>query len=557
MKNWGCYAVLTELYCDEFKDSTPYPITFSNGLNIVLGTEGATNSIGKSTFLMILDFVFGGGDYLTLSKDVKTHIGDHNFCYAFSFNGQTHCYIRGTKKPNEVLVCDNNYHPISSMPIKDYREMLAHAYGMDTIGITWRDAVSPTFRIWQRDNDKPTLPLSRHRTDTHRSGIVRLLALFDRLNPVQSVLTAEEDAKSAIDAAKTAPTIYHLNMASNKKEFEENVKRIQELEDELQAVQESFGEKLPSELTKEQAKAVAELKHAQTPLLRQRTMLNNQLNALVNNHSLASKRLSKADFEQLKEFVPEFDTDYLSKIEGFHIGIKKLLTKQVNEEIKTTEEKLEAVNSKLKILDEQITHITTAPNITAASAETYHELKTEITNLQHANQNFQTKEKNREALKQAQVGIEKSTKDILHEIEKSINDYLKKVDGSFTDKKRNPPRLNLKKIDSYSYAIADDTGTGSGYRSLLSFDLALLEHSKLPVIMEDSFLFKQIETEAVNRILAHYNTIKNKQIFIALDEADKYDNKAKEIIRNNTRLHLDHDSEALFGKEWGKKKNVQ
>lgn len=56
------------------------------------------------------------------------------------------------------------------------------------------------------------------------------------LNPVQNVLTAEEDAKSAIDAAKTS-------------------------------------------------------------LLGQRTMLNSQLNILANNHSLASKRLSKADFE--------------------------------------------------------------------------------------------------------------------------------------------------------------------------------------------------------------------------------------------------------------------
>ena len=556
MKNWGCYTVLTELYCDKFKHTAPYPLIFNNGLNIVLGTEGATNSIGKSTFLMILDFVFGGNDYLTLSKDVKAHIGNHNFRFAFSFNGQKHYYIRGTEQPNEVCVCDKNYLPSDSIPIKDYREMLAHAYGMDNIGITWRDAVSPTFRIWQRDNDKPTLPLSRHRTDTHRSGIVRLLALFNALNHVQQYLTDEEKAKNAINAAKTAPSIYNLNMASNKKEFDDNVNKIKELEEQLQAVQESFGEKLPSELTKEQAKTVAELKHAQTPLLRQRTILNNQLNALVNNHSLGSKRLSKADFEQLKEFVPELDTDYLSKIEGFHIGIKKLLTKQVNEEIKTTEEKLKDVDSKLRILDEQITHITTAPNITAASAQTYHELKTEISNLQRANQNFQTKEKNRETLKQAQAVIEKSTKDILHEIEKSINDYLKKVDGSFTDEKRNPPKLNLKKIDSYSYAIADDTGTGSGYRSLLSFDLALLEHSKLPVIMEDSFLFKQIETEAVNRILAHYSTIKNKQIFIALDEADKYDNKAKEIIKNNTRMHLDHDSEALFGKEWGKKKNA-
>ena len=48
----------------------------------------------------------------------------------------------------------------------------------------------------------------------------------------------------------------------------------------------------------------------------------------------------------------------------------------------------------------------------------------------------------------------------------------------------------------------------------------------------------------------------DKQIFIALDEADKYNDIAKDIIKANTCLRLDHDSEALFGMEWGKKKNA-
>ena len=547
--------MLIELYCDKFKKSAPRPIVFDSGLNIVLGTKGATNSIGKSTFLMILDFIFGGDDYLKLSKDVMRHIGDHEFKFAFKFHDKKYCYIRATNMPNEVIVCDENYCSINSMPIRDYRETLARAYGVSNIGISWRDCVSPTFRIWQRDNDKPTLPLSRYRTDTHRSGIIRLLALFDKLTPVKEILDAEERAKDAIDAAKTAPSIYQLNIASGKQGFDNNKKRIQELQEQLKAVQASFGEKLPSLLTEEQAKTVFELKRAQTPLYRQRTMLTNQLNALKNNHTLGSKRLRKTDFEQLREFVPELNTDYLTQIEGFHTDIKKLLTKQVKEEIKVTEEKLKAVSAELKKLDEQITRITTAPNITAASAQAYHELKTEIAILQSANKNYLTKEKNREALKAAQFVIEEDTKDLLKQIEKSINNYLKRVDGSFTDEKRNPPELRLKKIDSYSYAIADDTGTGSGYRSLLSFDLALLEHSNLPVIMEDSFLFKQIETEAMNRILAHYDSIKEKQIFIALDEADKYGDNAKEIIRKNMCLRLDHEPEALFGKEWGKKKS--
>ncbi|MDK7259401.1 DUF2326 domain-containing protein [Gardnerella vaginalis] len=545
--------MLTELYCDKFKESAPQPIRFNSGLNVVLGTEGATNSIGKSTFLMILDFVFGGDDYLNLSKDVKTHIGDHSFSFAFNFNGKKHYYIRGTKDHNEVLVCNENYQPLNSMSIRDYREMLSHAYKIDSIGISWRDAVSPTFRIWQRDNDKPTLPLSRHRTDTHRSGIIRLLALFDMLIPVKNALENEENAKNALAAAKTASSVYQLNIASSKNDFENNTKRIQELEEQLKEVQNSFGEKLPSELTEEQAKIVAELKREQTPIYRQRTILTNRLNALINNHAIGSERFNKADFEQLKEFVPELDIDYLTKIEGFHAGIKKLLTKQVTDEIKATKEKLTIVNDRLNHLDEQIINITTAPSITAATAQTYHELKTEISSLQNANKNYLVKEENRETLKKTQGIVEETTKNLLNQIEKSINNYLKKVDESFTDEKRNPPKLSLKNIDSYSYAIADDTGTGSGYRSLLSFDLALLEHSKLPVIMEDSFLFKQIETEAVNRILAHYNTIKNKQIFIALDEIDKYNGNAKEIIKNSRCLRLDSNAEALFGKEWGKK----
>ena len=62
--------MLVEISCDKFIDagSVRAPITFSKGLNVVLGTETGTNSIGKSTFLLILDFVFGGEDYLTRAR---------------------------------------------------------------------------------------------------------------------------------------------------------------------------------------------------------------------------------------------------------------------------------------------------------------------------------------------------------------------------------------------------------------------------------------------------------------------------------------------------------
>ena len=56
--------MLVEVQCDKFikNGQIREPIRFHTGLNAVLGDDNGSNSIGKSTFLMILDFVFGGSD---------------------------------------------------------------------------------------------------------------------------------------------------------------------------------------------------------------------------------------------------------------------------------------------------------------------------------------------------------------------------------------------------------------------------------------------------------------------------------------------------------------
>ena len=58
--------MLVEVQCDKFieKGKKREAIQFHPGLNVVLGDDNGSNSIGKSTFLMILDFVFGGSDYI-------------------------------------------------------------------------------------------------------------------------------------------------------------------------------------------------------------------------------------------------------------------------------------------------------------------------------------------------------------------------------------------------------------------------------------------------------------------------------------------------------------
>ena len=54
--------MLLEIRCDKFATTvdgklvTRGPITFYEGLNTILGDKKAQNSIGKSTFLLVIDF---------------------------------------------------------------------------------------------------------------------------------------------------------------------------------------------------------------------------------------------------------------------------------------------------------------------------------------------------------------------------------------------------------------------------------------------------------------------------------------------------------------------
>ena len=82
--------MLVEVRCNKFisNGKVREPIRFHAGLNVVLGDDNGSNSIGKSTFLMILDFVFGGIDYIQKCVDVQENVKEHTICFAFDFGGQ-------------------------------------------------------------------------------------------------------------------------------------------------------------------------------------------------------------------------------------------------------------------------------------------------------------------------------------------------------------------------------------------------------------------------------------------------------------------------------------
>lgn len=124
-----------------------------------------------------------------------------------------------------------------------------------------------------------------------------------------------------------------------------------------------------------------------------------------------------------------------------------------------------------------------------------------------------------------------------------MNELFKRI----YKEKRNSPVFNIN-LDTYSLKRYNDTGTGSSYINLISFDLAIFELTKLPILIHDSILFKNIEVPAFENLINIYASFE-KQIFISIDEIKRFSDETISKIENNSIIKLS-DKKILFIKNW-------
>lgn len=84
--------MLHEIYCEQFHQKR---IVFNPGLSVVLGTNAGDNSIGKSTFLLIVDYVFGGSTYAG-TTDIIENVGSHDIYFSFIFGEEIFKFCRNS-----------------------------------------------------------------------------------------------------------------------------------------------------------------------------------------------------------------------------------------------------------------------------------------------------------------------------------------------------------------------------------------------------------------------------------------------------------------------------
>lgn len=552
--------MLKEVRCDRFMENGKVrpPIQFHKGLNAIIGNESGTNSVGKSTFLMILDFVFGGDDYIKKSSEVhkEANVGPHIIQFKFEFNNEAFCFSRSTAfdEYNTVIPCDENYNPLPGDPwkIDEYCTFLSEKYGLTDEGQTWRGCVSRFIRVDRRETLDTEKPLKAYKGESDREGIIALIKLFGAYQAIGQQHKAKEAAVKEEKAYKDALTHEFIPAVKNITEYKRNAERIINLEAMLNDLANKSSQGL-LELTSLQAEQITSIRNKIAALRRQRSIMQSQKDAIERSRKEKQFRHFQSDFMELLRFFPEADIGRLEEVENFHRQLSSVLNSELRDNEKHLDAMISLANDEISRLEQDQLRISQIPNVNKATLIRYAELQKEIQDLQSANDAFDHKDelkKRTEALVESlNTLIEKE----MRYIETKVNSLLDEMNEKLYDVKIKPPLLHAISADQYEFSTEDDHGTGMRCKGVVLFDIALLRSTKLPFIIHDSVLLLNIENEAIEKILELYAAQKEKQVFIAFDKTAT--SRAMKLLDVAKVQHFSRDGNELFGRSWNRRQD--
>ena len=553
--------MLYEIECEKFAKKVNGQlvprgrIQLREGLNTVLGDKAAQNSIGKSTFLLVVDFCFGGDDYINpkICK-AKEKLHSHTINFAFKFGNRIDYFCRSTKTPSEIGICDSDYKVQRTQTLKEFKDYLLEAYGITTPSISFREMVGRFLRIYGRENYAERYPL--------KYGDVKPEASIETLEKMFNVFAFIEEYKSVYDDKSKRTKVRDdatklgemTNVARTKKEYNANEKEIERLKAELQKLMDREDAELSQEETDNLDKA-SEIRGQLTVLKRRRSRLVSQLNAVKANMSGGLVPVEE-DLSELSEFFPDVDVQRLSQIEHFHDKMQRILSQEMGDEIAQLQILIDAVSAEMARLQEAQRKLGVPVTVSKKFMDQVVDIQRKIDILTAKNKAYDKTAKLKTEKKDAKIQLEDVRETQLQVVETSINQEMTRLNDYIYGGERYAPTIKFGNSRSgkptYDFWTEDDTGAGTNFKGLIIFDLALLRLTELPVIAHDSNIFKNIADLPIDKIMELYNQSK-KQIFIAFDKEDTFYDVTRDIVHSTKVIELHENGGELFGWSWAKK----
>jgi len=281
---------------------------------------------------------------------------------------------------------------------------------------------------------------------------------------------------------------------------------------------------------------------------RHRSRIISQLRAIRADKELGKKSF-KRNYEDLQRFFPEVNLQRIEAIEGFHKQLAGILKDEFLEMEENLQAMLVLIETEMKSIENSILEVGGTANLTIAILEQYAAIDKDLKTLRAANDNFVKTKVLADTAKAYEDTLNNLVREQIAKMQQAINSEMFKINNEIYSGKKTAPSLTISDASHYGFFTPRDGGTGSQYKGLVVFDLAMLNLTPLPLLVHDSVMLKHIEDDAIEKILQLYSKTP-KQAFIALDKEGSYTKEAQEIMKETRILQLAAGGGALFGRVW-------
>ena len=581
--------MLYEIWCDRFRTGGKDgqirpPIRFHAGLNAVLGTQTRSNSIGKSTFLMIIDYVFGGIDYL--DSDAHIFVGEHEIYFTFRFGDTMHRFCRKTIEKDVVYLCENcswaeeearlerirlneekakdapallehdlNPYVLTNETLKvdEYCKFLFNEYRIESENISFRNIVGRYFRVYGRPNHDEHQPLHNTPREKDSEAITALQRLFGETQQIKDLKANEKEKAEEKKAYKAAQKYHLVRHITTKKALKQATEERDKLQEELNDLIRSKDREVEqADLSRSDEAAAINRKLA--ALRRNRSRLKSQLEALYINID-GHTAVTRGDIRDLVFFFPDVNIVELQSIEDFHQRLRAVLESEMSEERAELQSSIDNLDAEIRALEEQYRSLGIPTRLPTPFLQNYSDLTMRINDLNAQIESFQKNKDVDDAHKAAVAALKAAQEKELPRIAGEINAQMVRISDEILGPEREAPRLDLKDGKSYTFGTSTNRGTGNNYKNLIIYDLSILTKTDLPAFIHDSFLLTDIGDTPTGAIVKQYIKTEpsGKQVFIALDKTKSYGEETDKDLNDHQVLYLSEDGNELFGWSWDHK----
>ncbi|MFA0309074.1 DUF2326 domain-containing protein [Vibrio splendidus] len=510
----------------------------------MVGAKSGSNSIGKSSVLIMIDFCFGGDDFLKTSQDVFKEVGHLDIKFTFIFDGITYDFARSTSNPQVVIFNNDIENPKA---VSDLRTFLKTKYKSPE-SLSFRDLVNLTSRIWGKGNFNPNRPLNFDDSKYYDQATKYLFVLFD----LYAEISALRKEQAALESQKTSlKGAFDQKLITRKLRKNELVPKKREL---LELEEES--DKLKSNLSKYTTNINEIINQRSLDIKKEKDCVLGLLNfeeqrLLRTEKSLAFGTFAnKKQFAKLVGFFPNVNLEKLQTIESFHSGVTKILKNEIKVEKLSIEQNIKGYREQIAKLDAQLEEVFKMKENPSLLIDNLLALTLEIRELKQQIDYRELSDSIDVSVKTCKEDGKIKKLEKLSDISYKLLSLMSPIISSIYDNTA-IPIFEFGDKD-YVFNPNGNTGTGKCFSNMISMDLALLNHTKLPFIIHDSVVLKNIEVDAVDRIIGLYNSATDtKQVFISIDESTKYSGTTQEIIYDTEFLSLNKERLA-FNQEWEK-----